>query len=323
MTSGVSRLTPGTSRGRRLLPRRGHPGKLARREERWFYVFIAPWLVGFLLFGIGPILASLGLAFTDYDLGGSPNFVGVDNFARMVDPVQGPVLAKAVSNTLFIALLVIPLQVMLGLGLALLLNQRVWGMPVYRTAFYLPTVVAGVATIMIWTWILGSDGLLNQLLAVLGIDGPAWLRDPATIKIGVVIMMVWGGTGGMMLIFLAGLQSIPHELLDAAAVDGASAFRRFWHVTLPLLTPQLFFNLVLGIAGGLAVFTETYVISAGSGAPANESLTLVMYIYNQLLKNVQVGYASAVAWVFTIAVVVLTGIQFWGSRRWVYYEGDG
>ena len=323
MTSGASRLSPGTARGRRLLPRREHLGKLARREERWFYVFIAPWLVGFLLFGIGPIVASLALSFTDYDLGGLPNFVGLDNFARMVDPVQGPVLAKAVSNTLFIALLVIPLQIMFGLALALLLNQRVHGMPLFRTAFYLPTVVAGVATIMIWTWILGSDGLLNQALGVFGIDGPAWLRDPATIKIGVVIMMVWGGTGGMMLIFLAGLQSIPHELLDAAAVDGASTFRRFWHVTLPLLSPQMFFNLVLGIAGGLAVFTETYVISAGSGAPANESLTLVMYIYNQLLKNVQVGYASAVAWVFTIAVVILTAFQFWGSRHWVYYEGEG
>lgn len=322
MTPGASRL-PRSIWGRRLFPRREHLGRLARHEERWFYVFIAPWLVGFVLFGIGPILASFGLAFTDYDLGGLPNFVGLDNFARMGDPVQGPVLAKAVSNTLFIALLVIPLQVVFGLALAMLLNQRVRGMPVFRTAFYLPSVVAGVATIMIWTWILGSDGLLNQALAVFGIDGPAWLRDPATIKVGVVIMMVWGGTGGMMLIFLAGLQSIQHELLDAAAVDGASAFRRFWHVTLPLLSPQMFFNLVLGIAGGLAVFTETYVISAGSGAPANESLTLVMYIYNQLLRNVQVGYASAVAWVFTVAVVILTAFQFWGSRRWVFYEGEG
>jgi len=321
VTLGARRLSR-SPRGRRHLPRPEHIGRLARREERWFYMFIAPWLIGFILFGIGPILASLTLSFTDYDLGGMPNFVGLDNFTRMVDPVQGPVLAKAVSNTLFIALLVIPLQIMFGLALAVLLNQRVHGMPVFRTAFYLPTVVAGVATIMIWTWILGSDGLLNQVLGVFGINGPAWLRDPSTIKLGVVIMMVWGGTGGMMLIFLAGLQGIPHELLDAAAVDGASAFQRFWHVTLPLLTPQLFFNLVLGIAGGLAVFTETYVLSAGSGAPANESLTLVMYIYNQLLRNVQVGYASAVAWVFTIAVVILTAFQFWGSRHWVYYEGE-
>jgi multiple sugar transport system permease protein len=195
-------------------------------------------------------------------------------------------------------------------------------MPLFRTAFYLPTVVAGVATIVIWVWILGNDGLLNQVLAVFGIDGPAWLRDPDTVKAGIVIMMVWGGTGGMMLIFLAGLQGIPNDLLDAAAVDGAGPARRLWHVTLPLLTPQLFFNLVLGVAAGLAVFTETYVISAGSGGPANETLTIVMYIYNQLMKNLEVGYASAVAWVFTAAVLVLTAFQFAVSRRWVYYEGE-
>jgi multiple sugar transport system permease protein len=319
----VGRRSRGSLRGRRPIARPRRLGVLAWREERWFYVFIAPWLIGFLLFGIGPILASLGLAFTDYDMSGLPGFVGLDNFGRMLDPVQGAVLAKAVGNTLFIALLVIPLQVMFGLGLAMLLNQKVFGMPVFRTAFYLPSVVAGVATIVIWVWLLGTDGLVNQALAVFGIDGPAWLRDPDTVKIGVVIMMVWGGTGGMMLIFLAGLQSIPTDLLDAASVDGCGPANRFWHVTLPLLTPQLFFNLVLGIAGGLAVFTETYVISAGSGGPANETLTLVMYIYNQLLKNLQVGYASAVAWVFTVAVVILTAFQFWGSRRWVHYEGEG
>jgi multiple sugar transport system permease protein len=322
VTRDRGRLPLGPLRGRRLLPHRKPIGALARREERWFYVFIAPWLLGFILFGIGPILASLGLAFTDYGLAGWPNFVGLDNFGRMLDPVQGAVLGKAVQNTLFIALLVIPLQIILGLALAMLLNQKVSGMPVFRTAFYLPSVVAGVATIVIWVWLLGTDGLVNQGLAIFGIEGPVWLRDPDTIKVGIVIMMVWGGTGGMMLIFLAGLQSIPHELLDAASVDGAGSARRFWHVTLPLLTPQLFFNLVLGIAGGLAVFTETYVVSAGTGGPANETLTLVMYIYNQLLKNLQVGYASAVAWVFTVAVVILTVIQFWGSRHWVYYEGE-
>ncbi|MCY4271932.1 MAG: sugar ABC transporter permease [bacterium] len=326
MTDGQGRL--------RLLSRRrprSHPqkpsgkrpsGKLARREARWFYLFITPWIIGFAAFAAWPILASFGLAFSDYDLSGWPNFIGFDNFDKMTDPVQGPVLAKAIRNTLFIALLVIPMQLVFGLALALLLSQRVRGMPVFRTAFYLPTVVSGVASIVVWIWILGSDGLLNQGLELLGIDGPVWLRDPATVKLGVVIVMIWGGTGGMMLIFLAGLQSLPAELLDASAVDGAGAVRRFWHVKLPLLTPQLFFNLVIGIAGGLGVFTETYVISTdpGSGSPANESLTLVMYIYRQLLQNLQAGYASAVAWVFTAAVAALTAIQFWTSRRWVHYE---
>jgi multiple sugar transport system permease protein len=240
----------------------------------------------------------------------------------MVDPIQGPVLAKAISNTLSIALIVVPLQIAIGLGLAILLNQRVRGMPLFRTAFYLPSVVAGVATIMVWVWILGNNGILNQALALVGVDGPTWLRDPRTIKFGIAIMMIWGGTGGMMLIFLAGLQSLPADLLDAASVDGAGPLGRFRNVTLPLLTPQLFFNLVLGLAGGLAVFTETFVLSAGSGGPANETLTLVMYIYAQLLKNLEVGYASAVAWLFTIAVVALTAIQFATSRRWVYYEGE-
>jgi len=311
--------------GRLQLRRRPRPQpnrKLAKREVRWFYFFIAPWLIGFIFFGLWPIAASFGLAFSDYDLGGWPSFVGLDNFEKMVDPVQGPVLAKAIRNTLFIALTVVPLQLALGLGLAVLLSQNVRGMPIFRTAFYLPSVVAGVASIVVWIWILGSDGLLNQGLELLGIDGPVWLRDPATVKLGVIIVMVWGGTGAMMLIFLAGLQGLPSELLDAAAVDGAGPFRRFWHVKLPLLTPQLFFNLVIGLASGLGVFTETYVISTdpGSGAPANESLTLVMYIYRQLLRNLQAGYASAVAWVFTAAVALLTALQFWSSRRWVHYE---
>ncbi|MXZ07040.1 MAG: sugar ABC transporter permease [Acidimicrobiia bacterium] len=324
MTSGSVEERGRLRRRPRSSPRQKR-GKIARREERWFYVFIAPWLVGFLLFGLGPILASVGLAFTDYNFSGWPNFIGLDNFERMVDPVQGPLLAKAIRNTLYIALLVIPLQIIIGLGLALLLSQEVRGMPIFRTAFYLPTVVSGVATIVVWIWILGSDGLLNQGLQLIGIDGPVWLRDPSTVKLGIVLIMVWGGTGGMMIIFLAGLQAMPREMLEAAAVDGAAAFRRFWHVTLPLLTPQLFFNLVIGIAGGLGVFTETWVVSSetgpgGSGSPANQTLTLVMYIYRQLLQNLQVGYASAVAWVFTGAIALLTAIQFWSSRRWVYYD---
>jgi len=310
------------SRSKRLSASRPS-GKLARRESRWFYFFIAPWIIGFVFFGLWPVVASFGLAFSDYDLSsGWPDFIGFDNFAKMTDPVQGPILGKAIRNTLYIALLVIPMQLVFGLALALLLSQRVRGMAVFRTAFYLPTVVTGVASLVVWIWILGSDGLLNQGLEFLGIEGPVWLRDPATVKLGIVIVMVWGGTGGMMLIFLAGLQSLPTELLDAAAVDGAGAARRFWHVKLPLLTPQLFFNLVIGIAGGLGVFTETYVISTdpGSGAPANESLTLIMYIYRQLLQNFQAGYASAVAWVFTATVALLTAVQFWTSRRWVHYE---
>lgn len=322
MTPAVGRPSPGIAGGGRPPRPRRSLGALARREERSFYLFIAPWLVGFVLFSAFPMIASFVLAFTDYDLGDLPSFVGLANFARMVDPIQGPVLGKAIANTLSIALIVVPLQIAIGLGLAILLNQRVRGMPIFRTAFYLPSVVAGVATIMVWVWILGNNGILNQALALLGIDGPTWLRDPATIKFGIAIMMIWGGTGGMMLIFLAGLQSLPPDLLDAASVDGAGPTGRFRHVTLPLLTPQLFFNLVLGLAGGLAVFTETFVLSAGSGGPANETLTLVMYIYAQLLKNLEVGYASAVAWLFTLAVVALTAFQFWTSRRWVYYEGE-
>ena len=322
MTAAPPRPAPGSAGGGRPSRSRTRLGALARSEERSFYLFIAPWLIGFVLFSLFPMIASLVLAFTDYDLGGWPNFVGFANFARMVDPIQGPVLAKAISNTLTIALIVVPLQVILGLGLAILLNQRVRGMQLFRTAFYLPSVVAGVATIMVWVWILGNNGILNQALALLGVDGPTWLRDPRTIKFGIAIMMIWGGTGGMMLIFLAGLQSMPTDLLDAASVDGAGPVGRFRHVTLPLITPQIFFNLVLGLAGGLAVFTETFVLSAGSGGPANETLTLVMYIYAQLMKNLQVGYASAVAWLFTIAVVALTAIQFTASQRWVYYEGE-
>ena len=294
---------------------------LQRNEERWFWLFIAPFLAGFVLFALLPLIASLALSFMDWNLRGTPKLVGLENYADLVNlEGKGKLVLKAFSNTAMITVIAVPLQLAIGLAFAVLLNQKVRGMAIYRMAFYLPTVVSGVATAALWTWILGSEGLLNKALDLIGVAGPAWFNEPESVRWGIIFMLVWAGTGGMTLIFLAGLQQISKELLEAAECDGAGRIRRFFSVTLPLLSPTLFFNLVIGLIGGLSLFTEPFVISGGAGGPANESMSVALLIYRLLIRNLDFGFGSAVAWLLTLVVMLLTVINFRLSKRWVFYD---
>jgi len=294
---------------------------LQRNEERWFWLFIAPFLAGFVLFALLPLIASLALSFMDWNLRGTPKLVGLENYADLVNlEGKGKLVLKAFSNTAMITMIAVPLQLAIGLAFAVLLNQKVRGMAIYRMAFYLPTVVSGVATASIWTWILGSEGLLNKALDLIGVAGPAWFNEPDSVRWGIIFMLTWAGTGGMTLIFLAGLQQISKELLEAAECDGAGRIRRFFSVTLPLLSPTLFFNLVIGLIGGLSLFTEPFVISGGAGGPANESMSVALLIYRLLIRNLDFGFGSAVAWLLTLVVMLLTVINFRLSKRWVFYD---
>ena len=294
---------------------------LQRNEERWFWLFIAPFLAGFVLFALLPLIASLALSFMDWNLRGTPKLVGLENYADLVNlEGKGKLVLKAFSNTAMITMIAVPLQLAVGMAFAVLLNQKVRGMAIYRMAFYLPTVVSGVATAALWTWILGSEGLLNKALDLIGVAGPAWFNEPESVRWGIIFMLVWAGTGGMTLIFLAGLQQISKELLEAAECDGAGRIRRFFSVTLPLLSPTLFFNLVIGLIGGLSLFTEPFVISGGAGGPANESMSVALLIYRLLIRNLDFGFGSAVAWLLTLVVMLLTVINFRLSQRWVFYD---
>lgn len=294
---------------------------LQRNEERWFWLFIAPFLAGFVLFALLPLIASLTLSFMDWNLRGTPKLVGLENYADLVNlEGKGKLVLKAFSNTAMITMIAVPLQLAIGMAFAVLLNQKVRGMAIYRMAFYLPTVVSGVATAALWTWILGTEGLLNKGLDLIGVAGPAWFNEPESVRWGIIFMLVWAGTGGMTLIFLAGLQQISKELLEAAECDGAGRIRRFFSVTLPLLSPTLFFNLVIGLIGGLSLFTEPFVISGGAGGPANESMSVALLIYRLLIRNLDFGFGSAVAWLLTLVVMLLTVINFRLSKRWVFYD---
>ena len=294
---------------------------LQRNEERWFWLFIAPFLAGFVLFALLPLIASLALSFMDWNLRGTPKLVGLENYADLVNlEGKGKLVLKAFSNTAMITMIAVPLQLAVGMAFAVLLNQKVRGMAIYRMAFYLPTVVSGVATAALWTWILGSEGLLNKALDLIGVAGPAWFNEPESVRWGIIFMLVWAGTGGMTLIFLAGLQQISKDLLEAAECDGAGRIRRFFSVTLPLLSPTLFFNLVIGLIGGLSLFTEPFVISGGAGGPANESMSVALLIYRLLIRNLDFGFGSAVAWLLTLVVMLLTVINFRLSKRWVFYD---
>jgi multiple sugar transport system permease protein len=294
---------------------------LQRVEERWFWFFIAPFLVGFLLFAFAPLIASFALSFMDWNLRGTPTLVGFDNYADLADlDGKGKVVLKAFSNTVMITVIAVPMQLIIGLTFALLLNQKVKGMALFRMAFYLPTVVAGVATAALWRWILGSEGLVNKALEAVGVAGPAWFNEPESVRWGIIFMLIWAGTGGMTLIFLGGLQQISKDILEACECDGAGRFRRFFSITLPLLSPTLFFNLVIGLIGGLSLFTETYVVSSGGGGPANESMSVALLIYRLLIRNLDFGFGSAVAWLLTAVVVLLTIVNFRLSKRWVFYD---
>ncbi len=291
-------------------------GRLARQEEREFYLFISPWIIGFILFGAGPIIASAVISFTDWSLLSSPRWVGLANYERLF---TDRLFSVTVKNTFIYAIGSVSLGIVAGFLLALLLNQKVWGMSLFRTIFYLPSVVAGIATALLWVNIFHPDfGLINYTLGQFGIQGPGWLQSPTWAMPALIMMSVWGAGGGMV-IYLAGLQSIPEHLYEAAALDGAGPLRKFWHITVPMMSPVIFFNMIVGIISSLQAFVLILVMT--NGGPANSTLVYGLYLYRTAFQYFEMGYASAMAWVLFIIIMLITAVQFRLASRWVYYEG--
>ena len=290
---------------------------MKRREAIAFYLTIAPWLVGFLAFTAGPMLLSLYASFTDWDLLTQPIPAGLGNYQALL---EDSVFWQSLKVTATYTLLYVPLDLLGGLALALLARPHLRGMGAFRTVFYLPTVFSGVAFVVVWLWMLNPNGgLVNLLLEQFGIQGPRWLLDPKTALLALVLMSFWGW-GRSMAIFLGGLQTIPGELYEAAAIDGAGSVGQFFTITLPLITPTIFFNLILSVIATFQTFTSAFV--ATNGGPLDSTLFLVLYIYRMAFEYLHMGYAAALAWVLFGVILVFTLLLVRSQRFWVFYLGE-
>ncbi|MBI5093832.1 MAG: sugar ABC transporter permease [Candidatus Hydrogenedentes bacterium] len=288
-----------------------------RKRELTGYAFISPWLLGFAVFTAGPFLASVYLSFTRYDIVSAPVWIGAANYKHLFH--DDPLFWRSLWITFKYALVALPVGMLAGVALALLLNLELGGISVYRTVFYIPSIVPVVATTAIFMWILNPQiGLVNALLERLGIAGPSWIMDTKWAFWSLVFMSLWG-VGGSMIIYLAGLKDIPATLYEAALIDGASAWQRTRHVTLPMLTPVIFFNLIMGVIGSFQYFTQAYIMT--QGGPEDSTLFYALYLFNRAWRYLDMGYASAMAWILFIIVVGLTIIIFRSHHRWVHY-GD-
>jgi len=289
---------------------------LARKEARDGYLFIAPWLIGFVLFVAGPMLGALVLAFMQWDLFSTPRFTGLTNFRQLA---RDPLVRISLWNTAFFTFISVPLNLMAALGTALLLNQRIRFQSWFRTFFYLPSIMPAVAMAVLWFWIFNPDiGLANSLLSFLGLPRLQWIWSPTTSKPSFILMGLWS-VGNTMVIFLAGLQGISQTLYEVAEIDGANWWQKFRAVTLPMLSPVILFNLVLGIIGSFQVFTSAFLLT--NGGPQNSTLFIVLYLYRLGFEQFRMGYASAVAWLLFVIILIFTLIQLRLSKSWVYYEG--
>lgn len=288
-----------------------------RQEFRAGYLFALPWFFGFVVFGGGPIFFSMVMSLCEYDVLSPPKFVGFNNYVTLF--TQDPLLQKSLFNTLYMAL-GIPLGMALSLGVALLLNFEVKGMAVYRTFFYLPAIMPAVAASILWIWIFNpNQGILNSLLAMIGITGPGWLQNEYWSKPALILVGLWGAGSGMI-VWLAGLKGIPRHLYEAAELDGAGVFRKFVSVTLPMLSPYVLFNLIMGIIGTFQLFTLPYIMTRGG--PVDSTLLYALYLFNNAFQYMKMGYASALAWILFAIILVLTVIQLRLSRLWVHYESE-
>jgi len=279
--------------------------------------FLSPWIVGFLVFTLTPVALSVYYSFTDYSLLQTPASVGFDNYRQLW---QDPIFWKVVGNTAYFAVLALPIGLCIAMGLALLLNVKIGCQSVYRTLIFLPSLVPAAASAMLWLWLFNSKlGLINFFLTSIGIDNPpGWLTDKHWAMPALVLMSFWG-VGNTVVIFLAGLQNVPRELYEAAELDGAGKTRALWHVTLPCISPVIFFNLIMGIIGTLQVFTLPYIMLPG-GQPDRATYFYAMYLYDNAFPYVRMGYASSMAMIQLLVILGLTGIAFWSSRRWVHYS---
>ena len=288
-----------------------------RREFYAGYLFAGPWFLGFLVFGGGPIFFSLIMSFCEYDVLSPPKFVGLRNYVTMIG--HDPLFYKSLWNTLFMGI-GIPLGMTVSLGIALLLNFEIKGMAVYRTFFYLPAIMPAVAASILWIWIFNPhEGILNALLEKLGVVGPAWLQNQHWSKPALILMGLWGAGGGMI-VWLAGLKGIPKHLYEAAEIDGAGRLRKFCNVTLPMISPYILFNLVMGLIGTFQIFTQAYIMTRGG--PVDSTLFYAFYLFNNAFRYMKMGYASALAWVLFAVILILTVIQLQLSKHWVHYESE-
>jgi multiple sugar transport system permease protein len=293
--------------------------KLRRQEAIAFYLFILPWIIGFFLFYLGPMLGSLYFSFTKWDLLTPPELVGLANYVRIF--TRDPLFLQSLKVTVIYTLAYIPLDMAFGLLIAVLMNRKIRGIGALRTIYYMPSVLSGVAYVVMWMWMFHpQNGLINNALFGLGIEGPRWLLDPHWALSALVIMSLWG-VGRSMVIYLAGLQDISPELYEAASIDGANIWQKFRRITLPLLTPSILFNLIFGFILTFQSFTNSFV--ATNGGPLDSTLFYVLYLYRKAFEHLQMGYASALAWILFIIVLIFTLLIFASSRRWVYYRSVG
>ncbi|TFE23471.1 carbohydrate ABC transporter permease [Cohnella luojiensis] len=283
------------------------------------YIFISPWLIGFLLLTLWPISQSLYLSFTEYSLLSEPVWIGSDNYVKIF--TDDSTFIKSLSVTFTFVLFSVPLKLFFSLMVAIALNKSIRGMNLYRTAIYFPSLIGGsIAVAALWRNMFGADGYVNQILAWFGIHGPAWISNPDT-SLGTLILLNTWQFGSTMVIFLAGLKQIPQELYESASVDGAGKVRKFISITLPMLSPVVFFNLVLGVIGSFQTFTSAFIITRGG--PINSTYVYAIFLYEKAFKHYQMGYASALAWILLVIVAALTTINFFASRYWVFYESGG
>jgi multiple sugar transport system permease protein len=290
--------------------------RLMRGERFWLWIFLAPTLVGLLLGSLGPVAAAVGISFTQWDVLTPPKLTGLDNYENLL---TDKTFSKALVNTAYYVLGLVPITTVLSMMLALLMNQKLRAITWYRTAYFLPVVSSTVAVALVWSWIYSKDfGLLNFVLRGLGLNPIAWLNSTTWAMPAVILMGIWGNLGTGMVIFLAGLQSIAESYYEAAEVDGANGWQKLWRITLPLITPSLFFYFIITMIGSFQVFEQIYIMTRGG--PVNSTTTLVYYIYRNAFRNFQMGYASAQAIVLFAIIMVLTLIYWRLQNKWVVYD---
>lgn len=287
-----------------------------RRDLRDGLLFTSPFILGVLALWVGPMLYSLYLILHKWNMLKAPQFIGLGNFERMLND---PLVGKSLVNTAYYTFLGVPLQLLVAFSLAVMLNQQIRGLGIYRTVYYLPSITPAVAFAVVWLQILNPEfGVLNQVLSWFGLGPVNWLFNPAWSKPALIIMSLWL-TGFQMIIFLAGLQSVPKELQEAAEIDGANTWRRFVTVTIPIISPIILFNMIIGIIGSFQVFTAVFIMT--EGGPQDSTLFMVLYLYQNAFEHFRMGYAASLAWVLFLIILIFTAIQFFFANRWVYYEG--
>jgi multiple sugar transport system permease protein len=312
MTSVAGPIDPPRS------PVRPRRRRIHRSQRLAALVFMLPWLIGFVVIVLGPMLASFYLSFTRFRPGREPDWVGLGNYIRMF--TNDPVFYESLKVTAVYVLFGVPLQLTVALALAYYLDKGIRGLSIYRAIFYLPSLMGGsVAIAILWRQAFGQDGLVNQALALIGIEGQSWIGNPDTALGTLILLLAWQ-FGSPMLIFLAGLRQIPSSLYEAASIDGAGPWRKFISITLPMLSPIILFNLILQLINSFQAFSSAYVVSGGTGGPSNSTLFFTLNLFNEGFRYLNMGYASALAWVLFTIVGALTAANFIASRYWVFYD---